>query len=238
MTKRKKLVHLRKDALKRMLRYHKDKEIPSVELSNGAIIQTKDYSLDKFFLPCDNLHYKDDINTQEQLPCWDWFRMTNPKKNKMYYVTFGFPYIYLNENDIISFEFACKKYPLTTKEFIPEKRYFIMNSKNKAYDKMRDDYQEYILKNYDFSRTIAEAKEEIEKRKKNDKLIVTVSRDVDSGRVDGFNIVAPYNYKTKSIVDIFEEAQEKITTGRLDAEKIGEDLISEIKYNFYEEDLK
>jgi hypothetical protein len=233
MTNKRKVLIMRKDALKRMKDRHEKESIPSIVLSNGALLQTSDYDKEELFLPC--------VDENGQLPCWDWFRMTNAKRDRMYYVDFSFPYIYLNDKEVLSLEFSYLKYPLTTAGFFRENfrdKFYTWKEKDIDTRKARDEYQKYILKNYDFTKTFEKANEIIEEKKKYDKLIVSISRDPDTKLFDGFSIVAPYCMKDKTVVEIFEMALERIKVGNLDKEELAQKMISEIEYEFFPEDLK
>jgi len=237
MTKRKKLLILRKNALKRILKNHGVEDMPSIILKDNRILQTNDYTKENLLKPVDVIsnheateHLEAQYSFPYSLPCWDWFRMTNAKRDRMYYVDFSFPYTYLNTNEVSAIEFSYDVFPITKGEKLFDATTEI--------EIKRKEFMKQVKHNYDFTRNLEEMKAEIERRKANTELLVSISRDIDSGLFDGYSIVAPCNFVNYSIVEIFNMALDKINSGKLDSERLTESFISEIKPVFYKENLK
>lgn len=154
-------------------------EMAALEI-NGHLVGTWDFSVEQMQAPMSSL---------ERRPLWDWFRVTNKKRNKLYYVDFSMPFREEEFNkewvangwaiaDLIG------KYPIDFKYVADGK--FMQWTESDESEMAHAERKKFYLDNNDWTKTQQAFDEVMAFRNALDVLLV--SRNGDN---DGWSIVVP-----------------------------------------------
>ena len=181
MTKRKKLLYKRKQALKDLI-HEPDYAIDI----NGYRVGSFDYSPDQFTIPVPEL---------TSMPHWNWVRCTNKKQTKMYYIDYGTPSVEIYYSiEAIAGEWATydgfkEDIPFFGKHQNTKGGFSVFNT-SQEFDEFYEKRRLFYIDNNNWNKTLEECNKIIEKNLGLERILVSVNRERD-----GFNVVIPASYK-------------------------------------------
>jgi hypothetical protein len=204
---------------KRNLRRLIKGEMATLEI-NGHLVGTWDFSVEQMQAPMSSL---------ERRPLWDWFRVTNKKRDKLYYIDFSMPFREEEFNgEWIANGWAIAdfigKYPI---EFNPVgDGKLVQRTESEESEIAHAERKKFYLDNNDWAKTQQAFDEVMTFRNALDVLLV--SRNDDN---DGWSIVVPARWGERdSIESIFSEYALPIMFGEIRGMVSTKLYSDEIKY--------